>query len=869
MKRPDSTPDISTVRQTGRKASHQQIAVGLAFCCVVGLVAAFYMQRSLSVSSDPLLMPLDDTYIHFQYARQFAHGQPLVYNPGDPPTSGGTSLLYPPLLAAGYWLGFDGWSLAYWALGIGVLCLAGSAWLVYRIGRDNPLLPGRENSSVDAAALALAFAVSGPFVWAALSGMETALFVFLILLTLFAIQQTHFRLAVFAAALVTLTRPEGLWVAGVGMAGLALHGPWPTSRARRARHALGLALPVMLGGLQPLINLLATGSVSSSGLRAKSHLYNSGAPPAERIGDILEFYGRLWRELLTGHNPYGGMYASPILAGIALGGLIAGLWLAWRVRRITLPVIVLGWIVGLTAAVATLDTAFWQFKRYQLPVLALFFPAAAWAAAAVRQTLKARGRVAWAGWLIPLLILIPSFYTTVTFADYYAENVSVVRDQQVPMARWVADHLPQEARIGVHDVGLLRYFADRALYDVVGLTTPGPADSWRQGPGAIYEHMSASEYRPDYFAIYPDVQGLGYLVGAGVFGDMLAEFSLKLPPHNVAAAADRQVVYRANWAATRPAEQVTQATSLKFIDGLVLVDAVDVADLDSEAAHDYTWEFGDDPPPGFVTEVFTHRYHACGWPDEDDPACWATDGGRVLAGSESFVVSTHPGEDMLLVTRVHGQASVPLAVYVNDRLQAQRVQPDVPGRWLEVVTWVPGAQITGHQTRIRIEPQIGDPAQETYMPYYHWIYQGAFTPAPDDGEAPLVTFGEGGSIQLLDYAIDQQPEQIVVRLTWRGPAPGTGDGIVFVHLYDYNNVNVEPVAQIVERPADGVLPPGNWLPGSFEDTHIVSLPEDLMPGRYRVAVGLYDARSGERYPVQGPGADQDRRLFIGEITIEE
>ena len=68
----------------------------LALSLTVGLVTVLYLALSLAVSADPLLMPLDDTYIHFQYARQFAHAQPMVYNPGDPATSGGTSLLYPP-----------------------------------------------------------------------------------------------------------------------------------------------------------------------------------------------------------------------------------------------------------------------------------------------------------------------------------------------------------------------------------------------------------------------------------------------------------------------------------------------------------------------------------------------------------------------------------------------------------------------------------------------------------------------------------------------------------------------------------------------------------------------------------------------------
>src|SRR5690606_11069593 len=207
--------------------------------------------------------------------------------------------------------------------------------------------------------------------------------------------------------------------------------------------------------------------------------------------------------------------------------------------------------------------------------------------------------------------IAPAPLTTLTFARNYAENVAVIRDQQLPMARWTAANLPEDARIGVHDVGVLRYFGEHMLYDVVGLTTPGPAAAWRQGPGAIYEHMASSAYRPDYFAIYPDVQGLRYLLDAGVFGEILAEFSIDLPPHNVAAATGYQAVYRADWSTTRAEEQAAQATTLAYADGLELVDQIDVAELEDEAAHAYEWWSRGDVP-GFVTEVYRHTYHACG-----------------------------------------------------------------------------------------------------------------------------------------------------------------------------------------------------------------------------------------------------------------
>ncbi len=76
-------------------------------------------------------MPLDDAYIHFQYARQLADGEPYVYNPGEAPTSGATSFIYPYVLAVGYLLGFKGLNLGLWAMGVGTSTLLLSGWLIY------------------------------------------------------------------------------------------------------------------------------------------------------------------------------------------------------------------------------------------------------------------------------------------------------------------------------------------------------------------------------------------------------------------------------------------------------------------------------------------------------------------------------------------------------------------------------------------------------------------------------------------------------------------------------------------------------------------------------------------------------------------
>src|ERR1700690_1366144 len=85
----------------------------LLLCLTGGVALLLYLASasgSRGMAGGPVL-PLDDAYIPFQYARVLADGHPFQYNPDQPPTSGATSLLYPVILAAVYKLGFTGLQL--------------------------------------------------------------------------------------------------------------------------------------------------------------------------------------------------------------------------------------------------------------------------------------------------------------------------------------------------------------------------------------------------------------------------------------------------------------------------------------------------------------------------------------------------------------------------------------------------------------------------------------------------------------------------------------------------------------------------------------------------------------------------------------
>ena len=154
----------------------RNLLIGTLFFAIVVSIFAVYIWEDIG----DVVMPLDDVYIHFQYARQLALGEPYVYNTGQEATSGATSFIYPYLLAVGYWLGFKGMSLGLWAMVVGSVALVGSMWAVYRLclAFDAPLWLSILTS--------VSFAITGSVSWHAMSGMETMLIVCFMLWTLLA-----------------------------------------------------------------------------------------------------------------------------------------------------------------------------------------------------------------------------------------------------------------------------------------------------------------------------------------------------------------------------------------------------------------------------------------------------------------------------------------------------------------------------------------------------------------------------------------------------------------------------------------------------------------------------------------------------------
>ncbi len=514
-------------------------------------------------------VPLDDAFIHFQFAKSYALLEPLVYSPGDRPVGGATSLLWPLVLAPGWLLGLREEQLIWAAWGLGFLSLGLLAHETRRLAERLVAWP----LALVAGALTLGF---GGSVWGAGSGMEGIPFAWLLVRSARrasewveapgqAGERRWRRWELLALAVLTpAMRPEGALASLLIAGALALR---PRAGTR------WLALPALGAAFTPqLLYLLLTGRPTSTTLSVKWLFASPYAwqAPQQLVANVRLLFGTL----LDG-KVWSAIFLPPGSAPVATLGLVALLVSLreprHRFRRGAALVIALGVLIP-----ATYDSFLWNRLRYLWPFAAGWFiglmvlaqELGAWLSSLWRPLGWVPG-LASLGVVVKLTQLLP-----LTFHDL-AESSDAIRRQQVSLGHWARAHLPEDARIGVSDTGAIGYLSERRTFDVVGLTTRDEARYWAAGAGSRFEHyerLTPAE-RPTHFILYPHWFACPPLLGAPLTSRTVLGATILGGETMVANVADWSVL----GSGERPLEEPAAT----------LLDRLDVADLVSEAEHGY------------------------------------------------------------------------------------------------------------------------------------------------------------------------------------------------------------------------------------------------------------------------------------------
>jgi hypothetical protein len=817
-------------------------------------MTAVYLLTMLLATSGRPVAALDDAYIHFQYARQMALGKPWQYNSGDPVSTGATSLLYPFLLAAAYLLGFQGELIVWPALIIGAAGLILSSLFIYRI-TARLLGAGQLAREAIAFGTALLFLFSGAVTVAYFNGMETGLFTVLVLAALYGfVRDRPSQTAVFLA-LSGLVRPEGLFLAGV--AWLIYGGQIVLGERQEKRPLLFMTLAVLVAGFPYLLNLALSGTPTASGAQAKSWLGN--VPFV--FSDIVFNIGRMLG-LILGRMSLG-LFAEkswPVAPGILPLALFGG-WVLWRRGERWTVLLVLGWFSAGCLLTATLITALWHIGRYQVPFLAILLPFCGVAAGFLWQRVSGRWQPALAAGLLLglILVLVTSYEGRRSFDDAVASTLG----QQIALADWIDLNLPEDTLVTVHDAGAIRYVGRRPIYDMIGLTTQGAAAAWRHGSGAIFELMEEAAPRPAYFATYPDVATIPYFAETALFSRELFQTE-PYGRRTASTASPVQAVYEIDWGPAAGGGDIHQADILDQVAGLDFIGDIDLANLRDEEQKGLRWTVGR-TQPGFPTEVrqFTYR---------TDPQMELLDGGRLVSGSLSFPLAVTADQPLLLAARLHAPEAGAVDVIVDGRSAGTWRYPAAPGQWLEISFLIPAALIGAPEVEIELALQDPEGQAEPLQIYHLWAFQGeqqsaTVTPQQTAG----VRFGEHIWLEGYDLPLRtlKAGDDLALTLYWRSDIRLDQDAKLFLHLYDSDG---NLVAQVDQRPYHDTRPPFTWLPDAvLRDPVTLAIPDDLAPGVYDLALGLYDPQSSERLPVlvrEGEIA-ADARWFLPQIVIEE
>ncbi len=430
------------------------------------LVVFSYVGVAASISEPGF--PLDDSWIHQTYARNFAQSGRWAFTEGVV-SAGSTSPLWTIALAVGYFL-----HLPYflWTSALGWLCLAWAGWA--GMGLWEVLWPDKSRRSWLAGA---ALVITWPLAWAAGSGMETMLFIALTLqlLTLYGRLLIDGRIPVWLLGLLTglliLVRPDGLGLLCLMAIGLFFVPGNLWARARRSAIFLAFAALPLIPYFA--LNLQTSGTLWPNTFYAKQSEYAFlwDQPFIVRGLQLLFF-------ALGG--PAEGVRGISGAHLLLLPGVVIAIWTAvgvdWRQRRLmqTLPLL---WAGGHILLYAWRLPVTYQHGRYLLPTIPIFvmYGLAGWMD--VIDIIKDRlpqsdrplslgrifARLTFASFLLIFLIL---------GLQVYVQDVAFINGEMVNAARWLEANTPEEALIAAHDIGAIGYFGDRSLLDLAGLISP-------------------------------------------------------------------------------------------------------------------------------------------------------------------------------------------------------------------------------------------------------------------------------------------------------------------------------------------------------------------------------------------------------------
>ena len=460
----------------------------ISFAALVGI--GYFL--TVSALTYRIGFPLDDTWIHLTYARNFALNGEWSFRLGEG-SAGSTSPLWTALLSIGYLIRLAPY---VWTYFLGWLVLSLMAIRAENIARGTVM---SYQSKIPWVGLFVALAWH--LTWSATSGMETLLhgLIILIVLSMLMKNSRQYLTLGLLAGLSVWIRPDGLTLLGP-----ILFTAFQQEDTFRSR---GKALIEVFIGFGILFVFYLLFNLALSGTPMPNTFYAKQAEYAE-YWLSRPFTERLMDYVLP-------MITSPFV--VLLPGLF--LWIYGVVRERNWGAIAgVIWFIGYVAIYFVRLPAY-QHGRYILPAFPVLY---LW------------GMIGMIGYVsspdakrqISLLWRTLAAFLVIAFqwigANQNAREVVMIETQMVRVAQWMNENLPADSVLAVHDIGAIGYFTQNPLIDLSGLVSPDVVPFLRdEAKLAGYLNSTGADYLVTFPSWYPEL----IKARAVVFQAGLAKFS--------------------------------------------------------------------------------------------------------------------------------------------------------------------------------------------------------------------------------------------------------------------------------------------------------------------------------------------------------
>ncbi len=425
---------------------------------IIALGISTYYVINQYIKNGFFSFPLDDPWIHLQFAKNLIEYGAYSYFKDQVITSGSTSPLYTFLAALFFLVIKNEFILSYL---IGIIFFGLMTYFFFKLNKVE------FKSDYAALVLGIIIATQPKLGLISVSGMETTMFIFFLVATIYFYRTENFLMAGILSGLSLWTRPEGLILIAALIFDWALQKFYfQTEFARRSltqKKISQLVFPIIILSIAYFIfNYILSGDIFPNTYKAKLTYYFGSDKKNFLKRDVIDYF------------------SSKEFVVVWIAFLLSLIFVIKDIiqKRYNRSLLYLSFVVAFVLIYYFKLPFTHRFGRYLMPIIPFYLFIAFDGIQRILDYFQLKSRtdhskslniiyLIFAGIILAFsLNQIPKNAEEITFTGKYHY------DRHIKIAEWLKQNTSQDEVIATHDIGAIAFYSNRKIIDMVGLVNP-------------------------------------------------------------------------------------------------------------------------------------------------------------------------------------------------------------------------------------------------------------------------------------------------------------------------------------------------------------------------------------------------------------